>query len=207
MKLKQLALIATLAGLWAAAWTLLPYLLYLPLDEPIRSSAHENVLLLGSVLVKRLHLPFVPDLLAMALAAFLLVAAAALLMLLIVRAFDRKSLSAMAVLWTLRTLPGLLLWCAGWSVSIAVALLLRHLLGNVGDFGLLLPVAFLLTLPFFCLRPEIIASDTPPRFWRPAWPSSAAVVFGLVSSQCGCLPTWSFRSPTICPTQHLHSLA
>lgn len=179
MKLKHLALIAALAGLWAAAWTLMPYLLYLPLDEPFRSSAHENMLLLGTVLVKKLHLSLVPDLLGVASVAFLAVGSSALLMLLVVRLLDRRSLSTAAVLWTVRTLPGLLLWCVGWSVSIAGALLLSHLLGDVGDLGLLLPVAFLLTLPFFCLQPEIIASDAPPRFWRPGWPGIAPVVIGV----------------------------
>lgn len=36
-----------------------------------------------------------------------------------------------------------------------------------------------LTLPFFCLRPDIIALDRPPRCWWPRWPGSVAVALLL----------------------------
>lgn len=180
MEPRRIAVMALLAGLWAAAWMMLPYLLYAPLDEPMRSLAQQNVRLLGTVLVRKMHLPDWLDLLAMVAIAFVAVASATALVLLIVRLLDRKSMSLKAALWGVRTLPNLAIWCLGWLLSIAVAALLLRLLGDRGDFAVLIPAAFLLSLPFFCLKPEIIAVDKPPRFWRPGWPGIAPVIFGMV---------------------------
>lgn len=182
MELRRIVAIALLAGIWAAAWVAVPHLLYLPLDAPVRASAIELIQIIGAALARVLHLPWMNALLAPFLVVFVTVAVVTTATGLLVRALDRAQVSQRAAVWSLRTIPCLVIWSAGLVLCLAVGIWLDATIGGTNAYvGLLLPLMYLLSLPFFCLRADIVATDCPPLAWRPVWPGSAAVTAGLIA--------------------------
>ncbi|MCI4569142.1 hypothetical protein [Lysobacter sp. CFH 32150] len=181
MELRRIVVIALLAGLWAAAWTAAPYLLYLPLDTQVRASAMELLQIIGIGLVRVLHLPWMNAWIAPFLLVFVVAVAMTAAIGLLVRALDRAQISRRAAAWSLRTIPCLLIWSGGLSLCLSVGVWLDGTMGTDGYAGLLFPLMYLLSLPFFSLRTDIVATDRPPLVWSPAWPGSAAAVIGFAA--------------------------
>lgn len=171
-------LLASLAGAWASFCLLLPRLGYSLLDAPLRAHMLEIVDTLGIALAKHLSLPSLPPWPLQALLVFAAVALVALLWLRVLHWLDRDHGARHALRWSLGTLPMLLLWCLGLGLVSGAIMLADARLGSHAVWSLAILLIYLLSLPFFCLRREPIASDRPPLAWLPSlpgWPAASVI--------------------------------
>ncbi|KRD31267.1 hypothetical protein ASE35_14725 [Lysobacter sp. Root916] len=178
---------AALAGAWAALCLSLPRLGYALLDEPVRRQALALMDMPGRAVARLLSLSAWPPWLTLALSAFVAVAALALVWLLVLHWLDRDEAARASLRWCLRTLPMLVLWILGLAAVLGVAMLLSMLLHTDDLLAiLLLPIAYMLSFPLFCLRRDIIARAAPPLAWRPGWPGwpviGAAIACGFLAA-------------------------
>lgn len=167
---------AALAGAWAALCLSLPRLGYALLDEPVRSQALALMDMTGLALARHLSLSGLAPWLTLALTAFIAAGVLALVWQLVLRWLDRDMSARAALRWSLRTLPMLVLWSIGLVVVLGTAalvsdhLLLEGLPSGYAWSVMLLPLPYLLSLPLFCLRRELVGRASPPLVWRPGWP-------------------------------------
>ncbi|KRA81870.1 hypothetical protein ASD78_00940 [Lysobacter sp. Root667] len=161
---------AALAGAWAAFCLLLPRLGYALLDEPVRTHMLEITDTLGLVMAKYFSLSGLPPWPLQAMLVFIVAALAALVWLLVLHWLDRDKSARQALRWSLRTFPMLLLWCAGLGLITGATVLAHEHLGSYAVWSIALLLIYFLSLPFFFLRREPIASDRPPLAWLPSWP-------------------------------------
>lgn len=168
------AFVILAAGLWSAAWSVLPHAIYHQLDEPQRSQMLETASIAGMALAKRMSVTAVSGLAVQTMAAFLAAVIAASAWRAVLGWLDRGIDSAPIVRWGLRSAPMLGLWSAGPIAGMALALCLPE---RFEAIGWLIAIGSLFVLPLICWRSEIVNAPSPPRFWAPAWPGGYPVAF------------------------------
>lgn len=174
-RIKRNAARAVLAGAWAALCLSLPRLGYALLDEPMRKDSLDLMDMPGLALARHLPPLGLPPWLTLALTAFVAISILAFVWLLVLRWLDDDKDAGKALRWSVRTLPMLLLWSVGLAVALGAAMLMaEHLPSDYAWGAMLAPLAYFLSLPFFCLRREIIGLASPPLAWRPGWPGGPA---------------------------------
>lgn len=171
------AFVILAAGLWSAAWSVLPHAVYQQLDEPQRSQMLETASIAGIALAKRMSVTAVSGLAVQTMAVFLVAIIAASAWRAVLGWLDRGVDSAPVVRWSLRSTAMLGLWSAGPVAGIALAIFLPQSLQMV---GWLLVIASLFVLPLLCWRSEIVATASPPWFWTPAWPGVYPAGFAVI---------------------------
>jgi hypothetical protein len=165
------------AGLWSAAWAMLPNAIYARLDEPVRSQMSELVRVPGMALTGRLGLTALPAQAAQIALVFLAVTAVAAIGRAVLLWLDRRTDSAAVVRWGLRSAPMLGLWLLAELISLVAAFCLPP---SLGLLSWLIAISGFFVLPLFCWRADIVEAASPPRVWAPAWPGWPAAGFAVL---------------------------
>ncbi len=166
--------LSLIAGAWAALWVVLPLLVYVGVD-PRAMSGMRELLDRAAAEAGLGSLALVGAAACLAFGSMLI--ASMLLLSLIVR-LDAGRRALQALRWIAGTLPCGALWMAA---VLASGLLTWNIVGTDGNPWFWVATAFVYgTVPFLCLRGDIVSTVRPPTVWMPRWPGSVSILLALL---------------------------